>query len=384
MSTVLAERNAVAAAFVLNGVGFASLFSRVPDLRDGLDLDNGALGLLLLVGALGSVLALPSAGALIRRSSAAVVVRGGCVLVAVGLVVVAVGVDVGASVSTTGVGLFCYGVGTGVWDVAMNVEATAVERRLDRAILPRFHAGWSLGSVSGAGLGVVATALGVPLAGHLVIVAAVVLLAIPASRGFFPVETQKHEASAGSAWREPRTLALGLMVLAFTLTEGSANDWLALALIDGYDAPRWLGVLGFAGFVVAMTTGRLVGTVVLDRLGRVRVLRVTAVLALGGLLLIVIGLHPVVAGLGVVLWGLGASLGFPVGMSAGADDPARAAARVSVISTIGYAGFLAGPPVLGFVADHVGTRDALWVVAAVLLPTAFVVSVAREPVPDPR
>ena len=171
------------------------------------------------------------------------------------------------------------------------------------------------------------------------------------------------------------------MVLAFALTEGSANDWLALALIDGYDVPRWVGTAGFAAFVTAMTAGRLAGTSLLDRYGRVPVLRATALLALAGVLLLVLGPHPVLVGAGVVLWGLGASLGFPVGMSAGADDPLRAAARVSVVSTIGYVAFLAGPPVLGFVGDRVGTLESLLVVAALLVPTVFLVSVAREPTP---
>ncbi len=303
-STVLSARNAVTVVFVLNGFGFASLFSRVPDVRSGLDLDNSALGLLLLVGAAGSVLALPSAGALIRRSSAAAVVRSGCVLVAVGLVLVGIGVGVLGSVAATGAGLFVYGVGTGVWDVAMNVEGAAVERVLGRAILPRFHAGWSLGSVSGAGVGVLVTALGVPITGHLALAALVSLVAVPAVRTFLPaVPEEEHAASSGSAWREPRTLAIGLMVLAFALTEGAANDWLALALIDGYDAPRWLGVAGFATFVVAMTTGRVLGTFVLDRYGRVLVLRTTALLALAGLLLLVLGQHPVLVGIGVVALG---------------------------------------------------------------------------------
>jgi fucose permease len=377
--TVLPARNAVTVAFVLNGFGFASLFSRVPDIRAGLDLDNSGLGLLLLAGSLGSVLALPTAGALIRRSSAAAVVRSGAALVCVGLGLAGVGVDVVGTAAAAAVGLFVYGVGTGVWDVAMNVEGAAVERGLGRAIMPRFHAGWSLGSVSGAGLGVLVTALGVPMVGHLALVAVLVLAVLRATRDFLPVEPEEaHAGSAASAWREPRTLAIGLMVLAFALTEGAANDWLALALIDGYDAPRWVGVLGFAGFVVAMTAGRLLGTVVLDRYGRVPVLRVTAVLALAGLLLLVLGPHPVLVGLGVVAWGLGASLGFPVGMSAGADDPARAAARVSVVSTLGYAAFLAGPPVLGFLGDRVGTLESLLVVAVLLVPTVFLVSVARE------
>ncbi len=374
-----AARNAVAAVFVLNGLAFASLFSRVPDLRSGLDLDNGSLGLLLLSGSLGSVLAMPSAGAVIRRTSAATVVRSGAVLVSVGLVVVALGVDVGASAPVAAAGLFVYGVGTGTWDVAMNVEGAAVERELGRAIMPRFHAGWSVGSVAGAGLGVLVTAVDVPMTGHLALAAAVAVLALPATRAFLPAEPDAHTGPSVRAWREPRTLAIGVMVLAFALTEGAANDWLALAVIDGYDTPRWVGVGAFAVFVVAMTSGRLLGTVVLDRYGRERVLRATAILAIVGLGLLLLGPHPVLVGLGVVAWGLGASLGFPVGMSAGADDPAHAAARVSVVSTIGYSAFLAGPPLLGFVGDRVGTLQSLWVVAAVLVPTAFLVSVAREP-----
>ena len=169
------------------------------------------------------------------------------------------------------------------------------------------------------------------------------------------------------------------MVLAFALTEGVANDWLALALIDGYDVEDWVGVAGFAVFVTAMTAGRLVGTTVLDRYGRVPVLRATALAGIVGVLLVVLGGSAPVVVLGIVVWGLGASLGFPVGMSAGADDPLRAARRVSVISTIGYAAFFAGPPLIGWVADHVGTLDALLVVAALLVPSFLAIGAAREP-----
>ena len=378
-ATTVAARNAVAVVFALNGFCFASLFSRVPDLRAGLDLGNSALGLLLLAGALGSVLALPAAGTLIRRTSAGAVVRAGGVAVAVGLPVAALGVAGLGSVPVTAAGLFVYGVGVGIWDVAMNVEGAAVEQRLGRAIMPRFHAGFSLGSVMGAGLAVAMTAAGVPLLAHYGVAALAALVVLGTTRTFLPAEPEAHAGSSASAWLEPRTIAIGLMVLAFALTEGSANDWLALALIDGYDVPRWVGTAGFAAFVTAMTAGRLAGTSLLDRYGRVPVLRATALLALAGVLLLVLGPHPVLVAAGVVLWGVGASLGFPVGMSAGADDPLRAAARVSVVSTIGYVAFLAGPPVLGFVGDRVGTLESLLVVAALLVPTVFLVSVAREP-----
>jgi MFS family permease len=377
-----AARNAVGLVFALNGFLFATLMARVPDVRAGLDLDNGSLGLLLLACAAGSVLALPSAGRFVERWGAATVVRGGAVLSAIGMASAGVcAQETVGSVAGTTVGLFTYGVGTGVWDVAMNVEGAEVERRLRRTVMPRFHAGWSLGSVAGAGGGVAATAFGVPIAAHLVALALVSLVAtLTAAAWFLPVASKRSEPDrrpAGSAWAESRTLLVGVMVLTFALAEGIANDWLSLAIIDGHETPRWVGVAGFTLFVAAMTTGRLVGPFVLDRHGRVPVLWTASAAVAAGALLTVLGGHPVLIALGVVTWGLGASLGFPVGMSAAADDPARAAARVSVVSTIGYGGFLGGPPLVGYLADLVGTLDALLVVVVLMVPAALSAAAAR-------
>jgi fucose permease len=383
---VLAARNAVVWAFVLNGFLFATLVSRIPDLRGGLSLGNGALGLLLLAIAAGSVLALPSAGRLIHRWSAGAVVRGGTVCAALGLLLAALGASTLGQVGASAVGLFLYGIGTGVWDVAMNVEGAEVERGLGRSIMPRFHAAWSIGSIAGAAIGVPMSALHVPMPAHLGALGALsVVLSLRGTRAFLPAEEQKAAAdrTAGSAWLEPRVLAIGVMMLAFAVVEGSANDWLSLALIDGYDVAHWVGVSGYALFVCAMTTGRLIGPVVLDRYGRAPVLWSTAATAAAGILLVVLGSNPILVALGIVVWGLGASLGFPVGMSAAADDPTRSAARVSVVSTIGYGAFLAGPPLLGTLGDRVGTLDALLAVAFLMVPAALTVFAARPAVPTP-
>ena len=371
-------RNAVVVAFVLNGVLAASLVSRIPDLRGSLSLSNGALGLLLLTIALGSVLALPTTGALIHRWSASAVVRGGAICAGVGLLLAGLGASPLGQVSVSAIGMFLYGIGTSIWDVAMNVEGAEVERRLGRSIMPRFHAAWSMGSIAGALVGVLMAVLHVPVALHLGALGAVVAAAcVVGTRAFLPAEEQKAVAVRGSAWLEPRTLAIGVMMLAFAVVEGSANDWLSLALIDGYDVPHWVGVAGYALFVCAMTTGRLVGPNVLDRFGRAPVLWATAATAATGILLVVLGSHAVVVVPGIVIWGLGASLGFPVGMSAAADDPVRAAARVSVVSTIGYGAFLAGPPLLGWLGDRVGTLDALLAVAVLMVPAALTVFATR-------
>ncbi|WP_374229537.1 MFS transporter [Nocardioides sp. cx-173] len=384
--SLLASKRAVAAAFAVNGVLMASLVSRVPALRDRLDLDNGALGLLLLAIAAGSVLSLPTAGRLVEWSSAATVVRIAAVLTALGLVTCAVGAFTAGSVPAAAAGLFIYGVGNGIWDVAMNVEGAEVERLLGRTIMPRFHAGWSFGNIGGAGVGVAMAAWDVPVQAHLGVVALLALGAVlVAVREFLPVEAapEHDRAPARSAWTEPRTLAIGLMVLTFAVAEGSATDWLALAVIDGYDAPDWVGVSGYALFVTAMTTGRLLGPAALDRFGRRPVLWASAGAVAAGTLLTVVGGSPVVAAVGILIWGIGAALGFPVGMSAAADDPARAGARVSVVATIGYAAFLTGPPLLGALGDAVGTLESLLAVTVLMGPAAAAVLAAGRPVSRP-
>jgi predicted MFS family arabinose efflux permease len=182
-----------------------------------------------------------------------------------------------------------------------------------------------------------------------------------------------------AAWREPRTLLIGLLVLGLTLAEGSAGDWVALALADGYGASNAVGALGYGLFVTAMTLGRFGGTVVLDRWGRVPVLRVCAALAVAGLALFVFAPVPWMAMAALAIWGLGASLGFPVGMSAAADDPAHAAARVSVVSTIGYGAFLCGPPLLGLLAERVGILHSLLAVLVLLVLSFFLAPYTRKP-----
>ncbi|MDN5797860.1 MAG: MFS transporter, partial [Intrasporangium sp.] len=196
----------------------------------------------------------------------------------------------------------------------------------------------------------------------------------------FDSPAASRERRAGAAWLEPRTLLIGVVMLAAAFTEGTANDWVAVAFSEGYDLPRWAGVLGFAVFLTFMTLGRIVGARLLDQHGRVPVLRLLFVSAVVGCALVVFG-GPVLAFLGAAIWGVGASLGFPVGMSAAADDPRWAAARLSVVSTIGYAAFLAGPPLLGFLGDHVGVLHSLLVVGAMAVIALLAIPAVREPGP---
>jgi MFS family permease len=381
--TVLSARNAVLGTFFLNGFAFATFASRIPSVRQALDLGPGRLGLLLLAASAGAVLALPSSGGTVQRFGAARVVTVAALVEGVGLSLVALGAGVLHLVMVTAVGLFLVGFGSGTWDVAMNVEGAEVERRVGRSVMPRFHASFSLGTVAGAGVGSLVTWLEVGVAPHIGVVAALIaVLGGVSVRGFLGVDQHpepSRESRALRAWAEPRTLVIGVMVLAMALTEGVANDWLALAMVDGYGAPAWVGAAAFALFVAAMTTGRVAGTVLLDMFGRLPVLWGSMAVAAVGVLLVVLGQIAPLVVVGIVLWGVGASLGFPVGMSAAADDPARAAARVSVVSTIGYTAFLGGPPLLGLLGSHFGVLHALLIVSIVLVPSALAVPAARKP-----
>ena len=413
-------RNAVVAAFGLNGLCFAAWLSRAPAARDALSLTTGQLGLLLLCLSGGACVALPVSGPMVHRLGPARVVLLGSCGVAVGLLGFAAGLLTG-SVWPAAAGLVLTGICMSNWDVAMNLAGAEVEQRRGRILMPRLHAAFSVGTVAGGGVGAASSALAVPVAVQ-VVVAAVLAPAVlvVAVRSFLPAalptaaaaSTDRSTADPGGAdpggagpggagpggaelgggdnghspgppgpvdhaarpdtgsarplglraWLEPRTLLIGLSTLAFAFTEGSANDWLAVALVDGHHTDEVLGAIGFGVFVSAMTIGRFGGGALVERFGRVPVLRATALLAVAGLLLVLLGTSLAWVLGGALLWGLGASLGFPLGMSAAADDPARAAARVGVVSSIAYTAFLAGPPLIGVLAQHTGILRALFVV----------------------
>jgi fucose permease len=369
--------------FIGSGLGFASWAARIPQVREELDLTPGALGLVLLAIAVGALIALPSAGLIVHRLGAARTIVVMSLICATGIATAGVGVQAG--VAPLVVGLVLMGFGNGAWDVAMNVEGAAVEQQLGRSIMSRFHAGFSLGTVTGALLGAAMNALDVSVTVNLLLIALLLAVAMPlATRGFLPAGTEGYDEPGRKthplrAWIEPRTLLIGLFVLTMAFAEGTANDWIGVATIDGYGATAALGSVAYGVFVTAMTVGRWYGTQILDRFGRVPVLRACAGTALAGLLIVVFGPNLVTAMAGTALWGLGTALGFPVGMSAAADQRRHAAGRVSVVATIGYVAFLAGPPLVGLIGNQVGVLRAL-VVTAGLLAIGLLVAGSTRPI----
>ncbi|MCZ2401702.1 MFS transporter [Paenarthrobacter sp. Z7-10] len=374
--------------FAINGLAFASWAARIPAVTRVLGLSPGEMGAVLLTGAAGSVLALPLAGTIVGRIGTANTSRlGGCTA-ALGGLVISMALLI-TSVPLIIVGLFLFGVGIGLWDVSQNIEGAEVERHLGRTIMPRFHAGFSGGAFVGALLGAGMSTLHVSLSLHLTAIAVfVVLVLLVATRYYLPEQRQAEAvriapqvpaaAQPGrNAWRELRTVLIGLVVLGAALTEGAANDWIAKASVDGLHTSESAGAIMFAVFVASMTIFRFIGGRYIDRFGRVPVLYASLGASLLGLVVFVFGPSIWVAGAGAVLWGAGAALGFPMGMSAAADDPKRAAARVSVVSTIGYVAFLAGPPLLGFLGDHFTIRYALLAIGVAIIASILTAPAAR-------
>jgi fucose permease len=269
--------------------------------------------------------------------------------------------------------LLVIGAGSGVWDVAMNVSGHVVERDAGKDLMPGFHAAWSIGTVLGAGVGALAARAGIDPFWHFAVMNALVLVGGLWSVRIMPdgrdetagvnAEGEHHVVSpVGPLIRDPRLLGLGVMTFCAAWAEGSANDWLALMLHDHRDASGALAAVGFAVFATAMTVGRLAGTPVVTRFGRVRTLRVGAGVAAVGVALLLVVPVLAVGYLGALLWGLGIAVAFPLAMTAAGETPGRGPSAIATVATIAYPGFLVGPPLIGTLAHSIGLDDALWVV----------------------
>lgn len=384
MAHVARARVALAFTFAIKGVTFAAMVARIPAVRGTLGLSTGQLGLLMLCFSGGAIAGLPIAGPVVHRVGVRQAVIGGGAAVGAGLGSLGLAL-LTSSIPPAVIGMVLLGLGNGVWDVAINVEGVGIELRTDKLLLPKLHGVFSVGAMVGAGVGIATAAVGLPIAGQFLALAVGVPVSLAllsrrflTGRAAVPRPVPARGANLLAAWRKSRTLVIGLLVFGFAFTEGSANDWMAVAFVNGHHADQVVGALAYWIFVTAMAIGRLSGSWVVLRAGRATVLRGSAVAAALGLLLVRLGGSIPLALAGPLLWGFGAALGFPLGISAAGDGEEVPEAQVSAVSSIGYAAFLAGPPLLGLVADNVGILNALSVVFAAPLIAFLAAGATRE------
>jgi MFS family permease len=382
------HRLALFATSTMTGFGIATWITRTPAIRDELGASIEAMGLVLLGLSIGSMIGILGAGALVRRLGTRPLILLGGALPALGMVFVAL-LAPAQSVPGVWAGLFLIGFGAGVAEIGLNVEAAAVERRIGRPVVPVLHACFSLGTVVGGVVGIAMTAARTPVGVHLLVGAGVMAaLAGFAALNLRPVPRDAEDTTAAPATsgvaapvrRSVLTVQLaliGVITLAMAFAEGAASDWLPLLMTTDHDAPESVGSLVFTGFALAMLIGRAAGTPLVARFGRARVIRACAAIGAVGVLLVVVSPTPVVTAVAAGVWGLGIALGFPLAISAAGDHPTDGDRRVSVVATAGYIAFLVGPPLLGFVGEHLGLQVAMLVPAA-LLVAAFVVAPAAR------
>lgn len=409
----------VLVVFAMLGTGFGSWLSRLPAVRDQLGASTLEMSVFGLSLALGSVLGLVFSGRTVtwlgpQRTLAVGVVGQAITMPA------AVGLFWLGAILPAIACLAIYGIMFATSDVSMNVSGAAAERALGIPRMPLFHAAYSLGSVSSMGLGAVLEALRIPVPVHLTaifaLIAAVVLIALrtipntahhsepedvpplTALTGPIPIVSQLQTDPAPGAptepppaqrplpaarpytpWRDPRILIIGLIAMSMSFAEGTASDWLPLALADGRGFTNEAATLTLGAFFVSMTLTRMAGSWLLTRFGRVTVLRAGALLVALGVvvtILVPVGWASIA---GTVLWGVGCAFGFPIGISAAADNPRTAVRDVAAVSAIAYTAMLLGPMLIGFLGELFGLLPAFWPLVGFAAIAFFFAGTAREP-----
>ncbi|NBC99719.1 MFS transporter [Atlantibacter hermannii] len=372
--------------FFLPGLLMASWATRTPAIRDGLAVSTAEMGVVLFGLSIGSMSGVLSSAWLVKRFGTRIVIRNSMILAIAGIMLMSGGLAIStAFVFASGLALF--GAGLGSSEVALNIEGAVVERESHKTILPMMHGFYSLGTLAGAGVGMALTAINIRADGHILLAGLVTVApmiyamrAIPDGVG----KESRQEKQANAQQRVPfykdfQLLLIGVIVLAMAFAEGSANDWLPLLMVDGHGFSATSGSIIYAGFTLGMTLGRFTGGWFIDRYSRVAVVRASAMMGALGIAIIVFVDNPWLAGASVLLWGLGASLGFPLTISAASDTGPDAASRVSVVATTGYLAFLVGPPLLGFLGEHYGLRSAMIVVLSLVIIAALVARAVAKP-----
>jgi MFS family permease len=378
------------AQFALFGVLGTSWMSRLPSIRADLGLTAGQLGSLLVIGGVGTLVAVLGTGAVVARFGTRATLVAATVGNVLGFGLLALATSTG-QVALFAAGACLNGISGALVNIPININAASVERAVGRAILPHFHAAYSIGAALGALVAAGFAAVGASVATQVLVVTALAtaaraVLVVPATAlapervaGVADTTRRSGIRAALGAWRERRTLLIGLVLLAASLSEGSAGTWLSLAVVDGFDAREAVGAVAYGTFVASMTLVRFAGTGLIDRYGRVAVLRISGVSALVGLLLFGLAPSLATAWVGVALWGAGAALANPVAISAASDDPVHAAARVSVATSFATVAMLAAPPLLGLLADSVGVRSALLAICGAVVLSLAVSGQVRAP-----
>jgi MFS family permease len=365
---VTRTRIAITLCFFADGAVIGTLASRLPGIQAQTGLGNAQLGAALFAMSVGAMATMPVAGWLSDRFGSGRTSVLALITLCIGLVLA----GRAHALASLAAGLLVAGAGFGAANVAINAQGLALERRHDRRILSFFHAAFSFGGLAGAGIGALAAWADIRPVVHLIAVAAVLATAVVAAGPqLLPAAAQAGEASKTLGLPPRPILLLGVAAFCCLLAEGSAADWSGVYLSKSAGATAGVAALGYSAFALAMACSRLIGDRLTGRLGPAWLVRAGALLAASGLCVSL-----AVGSVGVGLAGfacMGAGLGVVVPVlfrAAGTTPGVSAGVGVAAVSTLGWLGFLAGPPAIGLTAHVVGLRAALGLVVVAVLVLA--------------
>lgn len=361
------EQMSTRIAFFIAGFGIAAWAPLVPYAKARAGLDEGTLGLLLLCLGVGSILAMPIAGMLASRFGCRRVVSAGVLLICAALPLLATATSIPALVAA----LFMFGAGLGTVDSTVNLQAVIVERASGKTMMSGFHGLFSLGGIVGAAGVSALLGLGVsPLGATLVVIVLLIVALLKAVPHLLPYGSE----SSGPAFAVPHGIVLFIGVMCFIvfLTEGAVLDWSAVFLASERGIDTAYAGLGYAAFALTMTAGRLTGDAIVRRLGATKVIVFGGLTAAVGLALATFAPSWEAALVGYALVGAGCSNIVPVLYTAvGKQTVMPESIAVPAITTLGYAGILAGPAVIGFVAHGSSLSFAFGLMAVLLVAVAI-------------
>jgi MFS family permease len=377
---VLLNRIAVKIAFFLNGFIYANWVSRLPRIQETYSADNGTIGLVLLAMSFGAVGAMPFTGWLIIRNGSRKVSLASLIIFCALTPFIPVMPDV---ISLILLYVFV-GISTGMLDVAMNAQAVMVERCYKKPIMTSFHAFFSIGMALGAWCGALFTDLGVDLFHHLIIISALSLVFVLWIRRNLVEDKPDISAVAeGPLFRMPNKALLSVGIIAFCcmMGEGAISDWSVNYMENIAMSPKSIAPIALSAFATAMTVGRLLGDRFRDWWGDTKLIAFGGFISTAGLGLTLMVPVPYVAITGFFLVGLGLSTIVPITYSiAGNSKDLPSGVGLAMVTTIGYSGFLFGPPIIGFLADLFNLRQAL-IVIMVLFVIMTALGLMRKPQP---
>lgn len=366
LNQLSSPRIAVKLIFFINGFVHANLAARFPRIQEIFSIDNGTLGIVLLSSSVGALIAMPFTGWLIIRNGSRRITIAAVFLYCLSVPLMPVMPDVFGLAFI----FFIMGITAGMLDVSMNAQAVMVERQNSKPIMTSFHALFSIGMVAGAGCGALFVKLETTLFLHLSVIIALGLLGAAWARYHLIHDKPQEKINEGPAFRLPNSAMVSIGVIAFCcmLGEGAMADWSTNYMEKIAGASKALAPIGLSSFALAMTIGRFFGDSARIKFGDRMLMIYLGLISTLGLTVTLLFIHPFAVIAGLFITGLGLSSIVPIAYSiAGNTKNLSPGVGLAMVTTVGYSGFLFGPPIIGFVADWQSLRLALGAVAVLFV-----------------